>query len=219
MPIARDLRRLRRKAVGRLLRLRLIATQSCVTNAPIQEREPGVTYTVIELYNLWYTFSRSLFLSASFGALDGTGKRVALSAGRRPGSLQEALTPAVRLNPRSKNRQPPWTWWDEPRWVRTDVLLGALAAVGASNRPKVGAALSAPTKVFDELSPFRHFYAHRGRDTAAQLAPLIRARAIPSYLRPTEALLVPAASLGTTRPQPLLLDWIDDVTNAVLLSV
>ncbi len=219
MRINRDLRSMQRTAVGRLRRLRDVAVACSSPTAAPRDRELGVTYSVVELYNLWYGFSRSLYLSAAFGARDGTGSRVALTVTPRPRTVEEALTHAIRLRPSHKTRNPPWRWQDEPSWARTKILLDSLAAIGASNGVQVSAALSSTSRVFDELEPFRHFFAHRGRDTRQRLPPVVRAHSIPVTLRPTEALLTPATVLGVLRPQPLLLDWIDDVNDVVNQAV
>jgi len=219
MRIERDLRCLQRSAHGRLRRLRYVATLCSGRGATPRDRELGVTYCVLELYNLWYSFSRCFFLSAALGARDGTGMRVTLRTGVPPRTVQDALTYAVRIQPSARHRQPPWRWQDEPPWVRPRVLLDALAAIGASNTAKVSAGLSASTGVFDDLPKFRHFFAHRGRDTVAPLKGRIRAQSIPSGLRPSEALLTPTSAPEGTRPQAWLLDWIDDLTNAVELVV
>src|SRR3989304_5529943 len=219
MRIERDLRRLQRSAHGRLRRLRYVAVLCSTGRATPKDRELGVTYCALELYNLWYSFSRCFFLSAAFGAGDGAGVRVAIGTGARPRSVEEALTYAIRIRPGYRNRVPPWKWQDEPSWVKPTVLLDALRAIGASNTTRVSAGLSASSGVFDDLPPFRHFFAHRGRDTAQPLKRRIRAQSISPAVRPTEALLTPASVLGAVRPQPWLLDWIDDLTNAVPLVV
>lgn len=219
MRIERDLRRLQRSAHGRLRRLRYVAVHCSSGGATPKDRELGVTYCVVELYNLWYSFSRCFFLSAAFGARDGAGVRVVIHAGAPPSTVEQALTYAIRTRPSYRKRKPPWRWQDEPSWVKPTVLLDTLRAIGASNTATVSAGLSASGGVFDDLPPFRHFFAHRGRDTAETLRPLIRAQTISPALRPTAALLTPATVLGVVRPQPWLLDWIDDLTNAVQFIV
>jgi len=210
---------MQRAAVGRLRRIRAVAVACSLPTATARDRELGVTYSVVELYNLWYGFSRSLYLSAAFGARDATGLRVALTVTPRPRTVEEALTYAIRLRPSHKTRNPPWRWQDEPSWARTKILLDSLAAIGASNGVQVISALSSTSRVFDELEPFRHFFAHRGKDTLQRLPTVVRAHSIPVSLRPTDALLTPATVLGVLRPQPLILDWIDDVNDAVAQAI
>src|SRR4030042_4451673 len=114
MRIERDLRRLQRSAHGRLRRLRYVALLCSTGDATPTERELGVTYCVLELYNFWYSFSRCFFLSAAFGARDGAGVRVAIGAVAPPRTVEEALTYAIRMRPTYGNRRPPWKWQDEP---------------------------------------------------------------------------------------------------------
>ncbi len=178
----------------------------------------GVTYCVLELYNLWYSFSRSLYLSAAFGARDGSGVRVAVAVSR-PGTVDDALTHVIRLNPRHATKSPPWMWMHEPNWANTTNLLSALNAVGASNTSQVSAGLSAPSTVFGGIIPFRHFFAHRGRDTLQNLHAIILPYSISPTLRPTEVMLSRAVVLGVPRPQSLLLDWIDEVLNTIAIAI
>lgn len=193
--------------------------QCSLPSALPTERELGITYSVVELYNLWYSFSRCLYLSTALGARDSTGSRVVLVNVTRPTSVEDALTLAIRTRQGQQNRRPPWTWRDEPSWAQTRVLLQGLSAIGASNQQQVSNGLSTPTSVFDELPHFRYFFAHRGRETLQRLRPLIRAHSIPSNLRPTDALLTPATVLGTMRTQPLVLDWIDEVSNSITFVI
>jgi hypothetical protein len=198
--------------------LRRIAVQATPRTADAHDQELAVTYCVIELYNFWYGFSRSFFLSSALGAKDGSGSRVVVTIVPRPKTVEEALTPAIRLRPNSASRQPPWRWLDEPSWANTSILQRALGSVGASNQAQISKALSASSGVFADLAPFRHFFAHRGEGTVLPLRARIRAHSLPA-IRPTLALLLPATVVGVVRPQPLLIDWIDDVVNTVSLAV
>lgn len=219
MRIARDLGRLEISAHARLRRLRDVAVHCSSVGATRRDREVSVSYCVVELYNLWYSFSRCFFLSAALGARDGAGVRVVIIGAARPRTVEDALTYAIKIRRRYRNLQPPWKWHHEPNWVDPKVLLDTLKAVGASNLTRVSNGLSVPSTTLDELPPFRHFFAHKNRDTVQALRPLISAHSISPTLRPTDALLTPATVLGARRPQPLLLDWIDDVTNVVQLIV
>lgn len=217
MRLTGDLVRL--QAVGRR---RLKKIRSVVPTPPLQgvliETELGVTYVVIELFNLWSTFARLLYLCTALGARDANGSQVALAI-PRPTTVDDALTPAIRLDGRWLKQQPPWGWWQEPHWDQAQVLLKALAAIGAANQPQVSGALSTSSSVLNDLWRFRNFFAHRGPTTAQVLTPLIRGYAIPSNVRPTEALLKRATAAGTLRPQAVLLDWIDDMDNMLELIV
>ena len=219
MRLVGDLRKLRDTALFRVSRLRSVARRSVAPAPASRNQDLQVAYCVIELYTLWHSFSRFLFLSSALGARDGGGVRVTTTV-PPPATVDAALTHAIRLrSPSKKKKKPPWRWADEPPWAQPNVLLDSLAAVGASNRPQVSAGLSAPSTVFSGIVPCRNFFAHRGRDTLALFTPIMRNHLISSALRPTDALLSKAIVLGTPRPQPLLLDWIDEVANAIELMI
>lgn len=218
MRLLRDLRLLQSTALHRLARIRPVAVNSSLAPMDSKDRDIGVSYAIIELYTLWHSFSRFLYISAALGAKDGSGTRVT-STVPHPSTIDVALTPAIRLRRRYRTRTPPWRWVDEPSWANPTVLLDSLSAVSASNRSTVSAGLSTPSTVFVGLAPFRHFFAHRGRDTRQPLSGIARNHSIPPDLRPSEMLLTKALALGTPRTQPLLLDWIDEIGNAVQLMV
>ena len=220
MRATRDLRRLQGAALSRLERLRAIAVTATRPPASSTQRETGVSYCVIELYNCWYSFSRSLYLSSAFRARDQTGSRISLTNVPVATSVDGALTYAIRRAKPwvAKNRQPPWNWSDEPGWARAGVLLDGLDEIGASNRATVAAALSLAGSTIAHLPPFRHFVAHRSEDTARRLRPLLAPYAISPALHATQALATRASGAKGQRPQPLLVDWIDDITNIISQS-
>ena len=222
MRATRDLRRLQRAGLNRLERLRSIAVDATAANAAPAVRETGVAYCAIELYNCWYSISRSLYLSSAFRARGQSGTRISLANVATAASVDDALTHAIR---RSKpwvvrrGRTPPWRWGDEPSWALASVLLDGLDEIGASNRPIVAAALSLPGATIANLTPFRHFFAHRSRDTAQPLRLLLARYAISPALGATEALATRASGPSGQRPHPLLVDWIDDVINVTTLLI
>jgi hypothetical protein len=220
MRAVRDLRRLQAAGLGRLARLYDTADHAVSSPVGSLERETEIAYVVVELYNCWHSLSRSLFISSAFRARDGSGKRIALTVPEST-DVDAALTHGIaKTKPwTARKKQPPWSWSDEPSWARTGVLLDCLDAIGASNRPLVTAGLSVTTKVFGHLPTFRHFFAHRNLDTVRKLRQPIASYAIAPSLRPTDALATPASSPKGLRPQPLLLDWVDDVRNVVTLIV
>jgi hypothetical protein len=217
MHIDSDLGRLQAISLRRVSRIRTTASRISL-GSPKSEQQTGVAYAVIELHNLWYSFSRHLYLSAVLGAKDPSGAKIAILV-PRPTSVDDALTPAIRLRPSHRSRKPPWSWADEPPWAKPQVLLDSLHAVGASNESKVSAGVSTTGTVFSELTTFRNFFAHRGKDTFLRLPPLLRAHSFPSDLKPSQALLSNSSMLGTKRPQALLLDWVDEIEDAISLSI
>jgi hypothetical protein len=204
-------------------RLRRLRTVAVTAEAQPTERqsEAVVTYCVLELASFWTSFSRSLFLSSAFQARDGAGALVSLSV-PKPTSVADALTHAIRRRKWAVfNRKggPPWTWADEPGWIYTDVLLDALDEIGASNRPQVVAGLGIPTNVFEHLPLFRNFFAHKNEDVRRPIPSAVEVYAISPDVLPWRALLTAASDATGTRPQVLLLDWVDDVSNTVGLMI
>jgi hypothetical protein len=217
-----DLRRVQQAGFRRLQRLRRLAERSWVASLSPEDREILVSHCVIEAFNFWVGYTRSFFVWSALRARDGTGGRVALAV-PTPGSVDEALTYAIRRNKpwviNRQNRRPPWSWRDEPDWSRPDVLLDALDELGASNHATVTAALSVPTPTWDHLKQFRNFYAHRGSSTALLLRPIVVTYSLRPSTSPTTALLTQASGSAGLRPQPVLLDWLVDIENAVLATV
>lgn len=219
-----DLRRLRRAALSRLDRLSEYVFDAATTPSTSPRHDQLTAYCVVEMYNTWYGFSRSLFISSCLGARDGAGARLAVSNVPRPPTDQDALTHAIR---RCKHYRfkikgaPPWRWIDEPSWASATVLLDALDEVGAANYLLVSGALSLPgaAQTISHLPDFRHFYAHRGKDTRLQAVRHAPTYALSSSLRPTALLNSNGMVAGVARPQPLLMDWADDLRAIVTHAI
>jgi len=188
----------------------------------VQRRDESVAYCVMELYNLWYTFSRSLYLSSAFRAKQSTGSRVVIDTSLSVTSYTDALTVAIHaIKPNLASRAGPWSWFDEPAWDTPKVLLSALDALGASNYAQVSAALSLRTRtsIPSHFKKFRNFYGHRSEDARLDIRGTLSSYSIPWQLHASECLMRPATSRGNTRPQVLLLDFIDDVGNVMSLMI
>ncbi len=212
------LNELKQDGLSRLDRIRRVATVA-MTSTPT---DPPLTYVVIELDNLWAAISRSLYLSSAMGARDVSGSRVSLSRVPTCKTVDEALTHAIRrckpwrYQPKNQPpRQGPWSWQDEPRWNSTGDLIDSLSEIGASTLSQVRGAVGLSPSLFGDLHAFRNFYAHRGRSTRQELLPIIRRYKLPSTMSATEVLCTHVSSPQGQRPQPLILDWIDDLQDAV----
>jgi hypothetical protein len=211
----RDLRRLNRAALSRLDRLHSIAFDAATL--PAEEsgtRDRLTAYCIVETHNLWFTYSRSLYISSSLGARSASGGRVSVSKVPRPQSTQEAIGHAIRrckFN-RYKGGRQPWTWLDEPSWAKPNTLLDALDEVGASNYPTVSAALGQINSQFSlaHLGEVRNFYSHRGEDTAMRVRRIALAYAVSPSVSPTQFLHSTAATANGSRAQPIILDWMDE---------
>jgi hypothetical protein len=216
-----DLRILQSSALDRLERLHLGIDDALTSPEELDrvEKDRLTSHSIVELYNLWFSFSRSVYLSSAFEARDGNGDRVALTLPKRCATVNDALTHAIhRVKPHVRPKAS-WSWSDEPSWGVVRILLECLDEIGASNHGTVSAGVSTGTSVFSQLPKVRHFYAHRGEGTNRKIARTFTPYLMPANLHPSDALLRPAQMKGKPRPQPLLLDWVDDVRNAVSLMI
>jgi len=209
---------LREDVLHRLGRIRVHADQALRTSDPAI----GISFAVMELDSLWIGVSRSLFLSTAFTAKDGSGARLQLSKVPRAHDIDEALTHAIRRCTRryKPGSTGPWRWPDEPLWWKPQTLMDALDEIGASNYAQVVTALGIAPAVFADLHAFRNFYAHRGKDTRSLLVPVLRSLNFPTTETATRALSSPLITAASgVRPQPLILDWIDDIEATVTTAI
>ena len=207
---SRDLRILQQRSLRRVVHLRVVAGDSL---SPMIAPKSGmdhrsvdllVGYVVIELDNLWAGTARSLFLSTAFRARDAGGKHVYLSKVPQSNSVSEALR---HLGKR------------DVRWWRHRFLPRALGYLGASNLEQVEKALNASPGVFEHLHTFRNFYAHRGYGTREKVEISLRQLQFPRHYTATQALVSPRPARGRPRPQPLVLDWLDEMRTTIELLV
>ena len=220
----KDLDSLQRSALDRTNRLHAYMSSVLTVGATAQRSsvDPAIAFVVIELDNLWAGVARSFFLSVAFCARDGTGNRIQLSKATKARSRDEALTHAIRRCKPWRYRpglNGPWVWQDEPPWWKPKTLLDSIDEIGASNYQQVIAAMSASPNAFSYLHRFRNFYAHRSRETRAAITGDLRRLQFPTTYTATIALTSPVLLRGQIRPQPLVLDWLDDIRNTILLLV
>lgn len=206
-----SLQDLSRTGGKRLLRLREFAQRRLPRP---DDREPSTSYVVIELANFWWQFSRALYFSIAMGAQDqyGTIQSTAMTFS----APIDALTFAIRhAKPNTHGqRSPPWIPRDEPDWRLVGITKKLYAGIGLMPSSSAYTALGYVTSVFDHLPPMRNFFAHKGPDTGRSARRIGLAYSRSGFDRPDELLLRPAPA----RPQPLLLDWIDDVAIVVDLA-
>lgn len=223
-----ELNKLQRAGLVRALRIRAQVADTVIKPHPgcngssDSSMDRAIAFAVIELDNLWASVARSLYLSAAFCGVDESGARLHLSKVPTPTTTDEALTYAIRANRGKSFRKGstgPWKWRDEPQWWDPSALIRSLDCIGASNLQTVTAALNANPDVFQHLHTFRNFYAHRNRDTRERLIPHLRTLQFPADVTATFALASPDPSSRDPRPQPLLLDWLDDVRRTIALLV
>jgi len=210
MRSARSLAKLERMVHGRLERLRRLIGQVLQPGVDASIKDRVVGYAVIEAHNAWSNFVRSYLLSLVGAARTKSGARIVISnlSVQTPGDL---LLVATRVA-KGPYAAPPTTRRDEPAWHDISILSRTCNQIQPSNLAEVQAALGIQTRVFADLPPFRNFYAHRNQESAERVLRLAQTNyLITRVSTPTMALL----STYGQRPQPLILDWIDDISVVV----
>ena len=208
---------LHKAAKGRLAKLRGLAVHSLSTYASdFSYCNAEISFVTIELQSLLSNFCRSYYLSAVLHPCSEGGTRV--TCHHSISSFDAAIDAAMKACKPSWWRPSPvprhWNRRDEPPWHQPDTLLKSSREISHSYYSNISAALSLPTSVFSHLVVFRNFFAHRSDSTCQEAINVaIRHYSIFSKKHPVSILLAPA--LG--RPQELILDWIDDVTNVIEL--
>lgn len=204
----RRLDKLQKTACRRLLTLREAVAELAPPVGPDADRL--VAYTVIESWNLWAGFCRSLYLSCAIGATTASGHRI--THAQPFGSVtDDALLFAANLRRQRPLGSKPVSPRDEPAWQDPSTLIYALSELGATNTSQVSAGLSISTDVYQRMPTLRNFYAHRSKATAEKVARVARSIAMNPLLRPSELLV----SCRRRRPQNVLADWLDDIRNSI----
>lgn len=195
---------LRTTALKRLRRLRARAILGVGSGRPERDRE--LAYVILEAQNLWTNFSRSYLLSCIYNPKRCKGGRVTCgnAAIQTPGDV---LLAAKRIA-NGPNAPAPVTRRDEPSWHDVALFHKTCQALQCSHLADVQAALSLQTRVFQDLPPFRNFYAHRNAESARRAVQLGKSiYLITGPTHPSDVLARPARN----RPQALILDWLDDI--------
>jgi hypothetical protein len=170
-------------------------------------RGTWTAYVAIEARNTWSNFVRAFYISLADGVRLESGTVATVSPTRL---ANDAIGFAVQRWRPSRRPQANGTWHrrDEPAWHDPNTILTLCRDLAASNTADVEAAFSAGSRVFLDLPVFRNYFAHRNQETRRAALDLAPSYGVPAPLSPAEILL--ARALG--RPQPVLVDWIDDLT-------
>lgn len=181
--------------------------QRKITTVNQTNREAILSYVVIESLNSWRNFVRAFYLSCAFEAMTNGGARIRVSPGRV--SLSDALGKAIHCyKPNAlPNSRGQWDRRVEPNWHDTTTIIKICTNLGCSNLSMVNEAFSIGSRVFEDLPVFRNFYAHRNQQTEMAAKRLGPQYGISAILSPSEILF----SWPLGRPQPLILEWIDDL--------
>lgn len=205
----RNLGKLEHSARKRLLRLRGVASRVCRGDVQ-HDGEIYFSFVAIETLNTWRNYCRALYLSFTLDPRSTSGTRVTIC--RRGLTFNQAIGIAVRSYRRHAEPRSDGTWdgRDEPAWHVPQVLLRLCGLLRCSKLEDIQAAVSAGSRVFIDLPVFRNFYAHRNQQSQYAAMRLATQYGIPATFRPSRIL----ASRPLGRPQPLVLDWIDDLLFA-----
>jgi hypothetical protein len=170
-----------------------------------------IGFVVVESQNLWANFVRAYLLSL-VGGCRSRSTRVTL--GNHVVTTPGALLLVAAQVAKGPYAAAPQSRRDEPAWHDKNVFLRTCQAIACSHIISVQAALSLQTRVFDDLPVFRNFYAHRNEESSDKAMRLASRQYLISRVHtPTQALTARAHR----RPQPLLMDWMDDVVVVISL--
>jgi hypothetical protein len=189
----------------RLARLRQRAVEGLLPDFVEQDRH--FAYVILETQNLWSNFVRSYLLSClrTPRRIKNPAVTITNAAVTTPGDVILIAT-RVWKGPAASA---PADRRDEPPWHEKRFLLKTVREMQCSHYLDVEAALGIATRVIDDLPTFRNFYAHRNKDSARKAVELARRYyLITGFRHPTHVLAQP----GHHRPQPLILDWLDDLS-------
>lgn len=204
----RRLGQLRRAALDYHRRLREVAGSACAGQTTPGSRR-AIAFVTLELQNNWASFARSFYLSCVLECVSVSGATIGPTA-FNGSSLNDAIGVAVRhVRPNASPKATgEWRRRDEPTWHNPNVLLDLAALTGLSNLGQIQAAISMQTRVFEHLTVFRNFFAHRNAGTAKAAQAIAFGYSIAGDSHPADIVREHPAR----RSCPLLLDWIDDIS-------
>ena len=204
MKPSKYLNKIRNKTLNYLYKLHNMADKASRLSRP--ESEKTISFVTIECLNLWANFSRAYFLSCALSPIRENGLQITLS-NPNVQTFDDAIYAALRKCKPWILSMRNWGRRDEPAWHDPKVLIKSCTGIGCSNLIEIQAAFSISTKVFEHLSTFRNFYAHRNYYTAQKAKNIARYYTILVHNHPSNILF----SYAYGRPQILILDWIDDM--------
>jgi hypothetical protein len=201
---------LNRAALKRIAKLR--SRVSSLRLPVTLDDDARLSWAVIEMLNLWAGFLRAYYLSGAICTRTRSGKSVRFTA-RKFANADSALRFAILTVKDPKFNKRTFTRYDEPAWHNVQKFTRLENVVAASNLPQVYSALAAGSTFASLLKDVRNFYAHRCDETfitAANVGIKLGLTSKPE-LRANNIL---CARLPM-RPQNVITDWLDDMTNVV----
>ena len=205
---------LHKSAFARICRLRILA-ELASSRLPVEfaitNRE--ISYVAIELHTAIANFTRAYFLSCTLNPITESGTRVTCSP--HITGFFDAIDATMKACKHSAWAKASggkiWNRRDEPAWHLPATLIDSSQEILCSHHPSIVAAFALPTTVFDHLTKFRNYYAHRNESTCAIAQGLAFYHSIPPDQNPSIILCTP----GYGRPQSLILDWLDETLNVI----
>ena len=174
----------------RLNKLQALASSACFD--PFAEQDVAIAYVTIECQSTLANFVRSYYLSCTLTPVLENGRRVTCSPTVR--TFNDAIDASMRKCKPTTWRKGGWDRRDEPPWHRPETLINSCQEIGCSHMDVILSAFSVSTGVFDHLTKFRNFYAHRN-DYTVRFARLVASSySISSQLHPTTILCSTAYS-------------------------
>jgi hypothetical protein len=201
-------------ACNRLIRLRNLAdTASSRPASEFKSTNLELSFVAIELHTAIANFTRAYFLSCTLLPVTVTGAKVICHfAIANYSDAIDASMKACKYTAWAKARgMKNWDRRDEPPWHQPGTLIRSCQEIGCSHQSKILAAYSVPTQVFDHLTKVRNFYAHRNQYTISAARSIATSYSISTMEHPSQILRTPAYG----RPQPIIMDWIDDARNVI----
>lgn len=205
---------LHKSAWARIQRLRRLAETACIRQFDeFANANREISYVAIELHTTISNFARAYYLSCTLKPITESGVRVTCSL--TGANFIDAIDASIKACKhmvwiKARGRKT-WDRRDEPPWHLPSTLIDSGREIRCSNHASIVAAFALPTMVFNHLTKFRNFYAHRSYVTRALAQSLALHYSILPDQHPSRILCAAAYS----RPQALILDWIDDILNVI----
>lgn len=209
MQCVTDLVKLRDAVISRSRHLRLITGGISIPMAPEELR--ALAYAAIELDNLVVVGLRQYAKSSLLRSRTAAGARV--TANVNPKSPEEAAALVFRsLNPAgfTKAKNPKAIAERQEVAIRDPKKVEkVLTDYSASNLSNMALALSLNADVFAEVKVFRHFFAHRARNTSEEVQLFAAKVGVVGTYRPEHLLVRGRPGTGVR----FLDGWLADVEN------
>jgi hypothetical protein len=205
------LSKLKNKSFKQCFHLRTLSQKALTSKQ--DDADILLSYVTIQALNIWTEFSRAYILSLILSPVDCNGN-VIISSNSSIRNFDDVLSTSIKVATRTRLK-PGKTIRRrmEPKWFVTNTLLKTCKELDCSNYESIQIALSVGPEAFRYLPTFRNFYAHRNDDTAKKALKIASRYSIPRKNHPNEILL----SIGYSRHQPIIFDWLDDITNTINL--